>query len=92
MNQELLAQFNLSPFADSMTRFQKPAIGFSLTQSFGEFTTGSKLGGLPRLPGNFVWPRSKNGFWIFLLQVDLAELARFAPSRLLPSSGLLTFY
>jgi uncharacterized protein YwqG len=92
MNQELLAHFNLSQFADLITRFERPAVGFNLSEPPGGFTGRSKLGGRPLLPANFVWPRSKKRALDYLLQVDLAELARFAPSGVLPSSGLLTFF
>ena len=92
MNQELLAHFDLDQFADVITPFEKPAIGFSLTQPVGELTSRSKLGGRPLLPENFVWPRSKKRALEFVLQVDLAELARFARSGVLPSYGLLTFF
>ena len=92
MNQEMLAHFNLSQFADTMTSFEKPAIGFSLTQTASRFSSRSKLGGRPLLPENYVWPRNNKRALDFLLQVDLAELASFAPSGVLPSSGLLTFF
>jgi len=92
MNQELLYHFKLSQFTDFMSRFEKPAIGFSLTQTVGEFASRSKLGGRPLLTENFVWPRSKKRVLDFVLQIDLAELARFTPSDDLPSSGLLTFF
>jgi hypothetical protein len=64
----------------------------SLAQPADEIISRSKLGGCPLLPANFVWPPSKRRVLDFVLHVDLAELSEFEPSRLLTSSGLLTFF
>lgn len=75
-----------------MARFQKPAVGFTLSRTSGEDTSRSRCGGRPLLPADFVWPRSKERVLDFIVQVDLTELAEFAPPGVLPSSGLLTFF
>jgi uncharacterized protein YwqG len=58
----------------------------------GRATHRSHLGGGALLPQGFRWPASKRRPLDFLLQIDLAAVAPFAPPGLLPDQGLLTFF
>jgi uncharacterized protein YwqG len=92
LNPELLKHYDLSQFGGSMARFEKPAVGFTLSRTVEEHRSRSRCGGRPFLPTDFVWPRSKKRVLDFVVQVDLTELIEFAPSGVLPSSVLLTFF
>jgi uncharacterized protein YwqG len=52
----------------------------------------SRLGGVPDLPAGVAWPAWKNLPMSFIAQVNLADLANFAPAQNLPKSGLLSFF
>ena len=51
----------------------------------------SRLGGLPRMPSHFAWPKFKGRPLAFLAQIDLSELHAALPS-FLPASGFLFFF
>jgi hypothetical protein len=52
--------------------------------------TNSKLGGLPRLPEYYEWPRTPNGLPLhFLAQIDRADIGLGSP---LPPRGVLFFF
>ncbi len=51
----------------------------------------TQLGGIPRLPEDFVWPLYKGSPHAFLGQIDLAEL-RGSLSSFLPATGVLSFF
>ena len=50
----------------------------------------SRLGGFPDLADESQLPRSDNGIWIFLFQLNLADIAGI--NSYLPNSGLLSFF
>lgn len=53
----------------------------------------SKIGGDPDVPQDFVWPvRADERPLSFLAQVNLDDAAKLDVDRLLPSSGLLSFF
>jgi uncharacterized protein YwqG len=52
----------------------------------------SKLGGLPDLPPGVAWPHREDKPLEFLAQINLADVADFDREKLLPSSGLLSFF
>ena len=52
----------------------------------------SKLGGLPDVPADFVWPEWKGAPLAFLAQISLEEVASVFQSPLLPPSGFLYFF
>ncbi len=57
----------------------------------GELPVGaSKMGGAPDLPSGFEHPNSDGALWMFIGQLDLAELAPH--QAFLPRSGLLSFF
>ncbi len=52
----------------------------------------TKLGGNPDLPAKTEWPRVAGEPLTFLAQIALREVAPFLPKRVLPASGLLSFF
>jgi uncharacterized protein YwqG len=93
MNLPLLQTYNLGHLAGILSRYEKPSIAFSLGDApEGTTTHRSKLGGLPLLPSGFEWPHSHARPLDFLLQIDCVEVAAIDPYRVLPTSGLLTFF
>ncbi|MES2571375.1 MAG: DUF1963 domain-containing protein [Verrucomicrobiota bacterium] len=50
----------------------------------------SRLGGFPDLADPSVFPKTEDLYWIFLTQIDLADLAPL--NSFLPRSGLLSFF
>jgi hypothetical protein len=52
----------------------------------------SRLGGDPDLPAGAPWPEGTEGPLLFVVQVDLAEIASFDLDGLLPSEGLLSLF
>ena len=76
-------------------RYLKPCIGFELDRQPAalEASVGrSRFGGGPDVPTDFLWPRRRGVKLDFLLQVDLAEVAKFDPHGLFPHSGMLSFF
>lgn len=51
---------------------------------------GSRLGGFPDLPNPELFPKTDGKYWLFLAQLNLAELAPL--NGYLPRSGLLSFF
>src|SRR5690349_9472929 len=89
----------LPPVPGSLTRlkhllqeFAAPCVRFDLNRHQTTRPGESKLGGLPDLPRDFIWPQWNGTPLDFLLQVNLAEAARHDPSSPLPQSGLLSFF
>lgn len=50
----------------------------------------SRLGGFPDLPEPSLFPKTDDLYWVFLAQLNLADLAPF--NSCLPRSGLLSFF
>lgn len=52
----------------------------------------SKIGGLPDLPATAYWPEWNGKPLSFLAQINLAEVAGYSGAKVLPQSGLLSFF
>lgn len=53
----------------------------------------SRIGGVPDLPPDRMWPRDAQGNDLgFLAQIDLREAGRYDPEGLLPRTGQLSFF
>jgi uncharacterized protein YwqG len=52
----------------------------------------SKIGGLPHLPKDFVWPTFNDASLAFIAQFNLSEIAKFDTENLLPKIGMLYFF
>ncbi len=102
-----LADRGLSRFSDLVCRLARPALRIVTNAGNDEqMPVGcSKFGGFPDLPPEFAWPNGDHCRAIynldtageqrlagFLGQINLDELADSAAARLLPDSGLLSFF
>lgn len=100
----LLQKHGLADVGAVIERHVLPAIAFSLVEPSSK---RSRFGGSPLLPPELEWPsytpapESRGSSASsppserqldFLLQLDLEELQRVAPSADLPDTGLLTFF
>jgi len=52
----------------------------------------ARIGGLPLLPADFVWPEKEGETYIYVATVDLARVAAEAPHPYLPAEGFLFFF
>ena len=93
MNVELLQTYELGHLAPVLSRYEKPSIAFWGHEApEGDAIHRSNLGGLPLLPKGFEWPANAARPLDFLLQIDCAEVSAIDPHKILPTSGLLTFF
>ena len=89
-----LSDVGLSRLKADVTKLIQESIRLT-PQPLGDTPTPpgvSRLGGAPDLPGDVTWPAWKDVPMSFIGQVNLADLASFAPARDLPKSGLLSFF
>lgn len=91
---EGLAEAGLRRLEAEVSGLSETSIGFWLTAPPETSSKGprSKLGGHPDLPGRFEWPVASGRPIDFLLQLNLSELRNMEMARLLPRSGVLTFF
>ncbi len=84
---------------------EKPSISIDYDKPKAPIPVGaSKIGGCPDVPAAFIWPRYKGGDGLdegregierpltFIAQFDLAEVAAFDTSGLLPKAGHVAFF
>ncbi|HEX2150245.1 MAG TPA: YwqG family protein [Actinomycetota bacterium] len=90
---EQLAAAGLGRLEAEVSSLSETSIGFWLTGPPEEppISPMSKLGGNPDLPGRFEWPVGERPL-DFLLQLNLNELRNMEMARLLPRSGVLSFF
>jgi uncharacterized protein YwqG len=91
---EQLAAAGLGRLGAAVSGLSETAIGFWLTAP-PELTGKSpmsKLGGNPHLPGRFDWPTNGSRPLDFLLQLNLQDLSSMEMARLLPRTGVLSFF
>ena len=91
---QLIDQSGLGPVAERLKLFLKPAIRMeSSPASAHPLPVGaSKLGGLPDLPPTLTWPTWKEVPMVFLVQINLQEVAPYDLEQLLPAHGFLYFF
>lgn len=91
---EQLAASGLGRLGPVVSGLSETSIGFWLTASSesGRNLPMSKLGGNPNLPGRFEWPMNGNRPLDFLLQLNLEDLRSMEMARLLPRTGVLSFF
>ncbi len=91
---QLIDQSGLGPVAERLKLFLKPAIRMesSLASAHPLPVGASKLGGLPDLPPTLTWPTWKEVPMVFLVQINLQEVAPYDLEQLLPAHGFLYFF
>ncbi len=87
-----LAAAELSPWRDAIDALCKPAIGLRTRPGKGHVVRATRVGGEPDLPIDVDWPEGADGPLLFVMQVRLAEIARFDLEQLLPSDGHLALF
>ena len=88
MAEELIAE---AGFGEAICALLRPAIRLWPVPLSAE-PTASRLGGLPVVPEDFVWPAYKEEPFWFLGQINCAELGARAKAFGLPQVGLLSFF
>lgn len=91
---ERIAAVGLDARSAAIERLATPGLGMR-TRPAGaqDLASGaSRLGGDPDLPATARWPQGSGDPPLFILQVDLAAVARFDPEHLLPQQGLLSLF
>ena len=84
-------------FPDDLARavlaLAKPTIG-AWPRQLKETTdpSASRLGGMPYVPEDWIWPTLGEEPMLFVGYVNCAELAALPPARAFPASGLITFF
>jgi len=70
-----------------------PSLTIKPSQSRIVSSSTSKYGGLPDVPPEFEWPRTKTGFPLtFICQLNLRQVAETKIVSALPKSGMLYFF
>jgi Leucine-rich repeat (LRR) protein len=87
---EALRRHDLVRYRESLLALSRSGVRFTTTTPDDYTACGNtRFGGDPDLPPAFEYPVSDGQHWIFIAQIDLAELAAY--QSYLPRAGLLTF-
>lgn len=93
--EELLSSHRLQSHQAAIRKLQRPAMYLKtrMDDAASSALGATRVGGRPDLPRGVDWPRFAEGKPLaFLGQVNLAEVAKAAPSFGLPKHGLLSFF
>jgi uncharacterized protein YwqG len=77
--------------AQEINKFLRPSIRIWPKKSAGS-PIGSRFGGLPAVPPDWTWPFAQEEPFVFLAQINCAELGELAKFHNLPDHGLLSFF
>lgn len=89
---DLIDAATLAPWRAAIDALAKPAIGLRTRPSKGHVVRASRVGGEPDLPIDVDWPEGEEGPLLFVMQVRLADVARFDLEGLLPADGHLSVF
>jgi uncharacterized protein YwqG len=97
-DKEFLKRFDVALREHELTKFREPLLpharkSVELTTTTREDysnTGNTRFGGDPDLPASIPFPTAGDYAWIFLAQIDLAELAPH--QEFLPRTGMLSFF
>lgn len=91
---EQLAAAGLGRVEAYVSGLSETSIGFWLTAPPQDVQNPprSALGGTPDVPATFAWPESGGRPLDFLLQLNLSDLRSMEMARLLPRTGVLSFF
>ena len=76
------------PQAEYLKGIAKPCVDIRLSDT--SIPHGSRFGGIPYVPADFVWPTHEKGEYRFLGQIDFGEIQ--SPPSSLPTRGLLSLF
>jgi uncharacterized protein YwqG len=86
-----LREHQLTKFRESLLPFARRSLEFTTTTRDDYSKTGNtRFGGEPDLPTSIPFPTAGDYAWIFLAQIDLAEIAPH--QDFLPRTGTLSFF
>lgn len=100
-NKVRLNRRKMAGYAAVFDKIKRNAIYNEPLSAPSDAAVGSKIGGRPRVPEGFVWPRYEGTDFdgvtasrplAFLAQLDLEELSAFDGDKLLPAEGTLYFF
>jgi hypothetical protein len=80
-----------SEWAQKIADLLRPAVRIWPNKSAG-LPTGSRFGGLPAIPPDWDWPTAEEEPFVFLAQINCAELGPLAKLLNLPDEGILSFF
>jgi uncharacterized protein YwqG len=92
--EKALTAAGLGRFAHVASQLALPSIRLraTLTEESEIPLGASKLGGRPDLPPHAVWPMLNTAPMSFVAQIRLSDLRKSDSARLLPATGLLSFF
>lgn len=84
----------LSSYASTLANLAVPCIRITTSpEPDNNLAPGSsKFGGTPDLPEHFEWPYYKKNPLAFLAQINFADVASYNFDRMLPESGILSYF
>lgn len=85
----LIAELGLEEYRAFLTGIARPTIELIAVDA-PVAARGSKFGGSPDLPPDFLWPGHKHGLYRFIGQVNLGDVPP-GPHKL-PAAGLISFF
>jgi hypothetical protein len=90
----LIDKHGLSEHRDAIASLIKPAIGLQTRKAkTADSAVGvTRVGGEPDAPADFEWPDGDEGPLSFVMQVNLADVAKYDLESLLPGDGLLSLF
>jgi uncharacterized protein YwqG len=90
----LLIEHQLTAPVDQIVALAQPAIGLSskLANETALALAASKIGGYPDLSPQTPWPQWEGSPLGFVMQINLADAAKFPFASSLPETGLLSFF
>ncbi|MGP0058416.1 MAG: YwqG family protein [Beijerinckiaceae bacterium] len=89
--EEMIRTAFLPEWAERIADLLRPAIRIWPKKSAG-LPTGSRFGGLPVVPPDWDWPFADEEPFVFLAQINCAELGPQAKLFNLPDKGILSFF
>jgi uncharacterized protein YwqG len=90
--QSLLATPSLKSKAAKLQALSRPCLRFQLRPASKMPIGSSHFGGQPDLPKSLRWPSRRKSQLDFLIQINLAQLARLLPGSGLPEAGWMWFF
>lgn len=90
-NKDKYSSKNMDKLLETIKR---NSISFKISQGKPVLAAGqSKFGGMPDVPKDFEWPKTKSGLPLsFLAQINCAEITSLDHEKILPSSGIFYFF
>lgn len=91
---DLIDANGLSAHRDAIAKLIKPAIGLKTRKAtkLDSAIGATRVGGEPDASDDFEWPEGEEGPLLFVLQVNLADVAAFDLESQLPADGTLSLF